>query len=203
MKKRIYALVVVFALIFSSFTYAHSGRTDSSGGHRDNKNRSGLGSYHYHCGGYSAHLHKNGICPYTSPKPKANTKVASAPQKQVQIEKPMTVIVNGITLTESYATEQDGRTIVSMRQICDALGVSLEWDTNTQTARGQRGTNTFQLTMGKKTTKINENSVQLDVPGRVKDGRSLVPLRFVAESLGAVVNFDNSSGVVTVTTNIK
>ena len=48
-----------------SFSYAHSGRTDSSGGHRDNKNKSGLGSYHYHCGGYPAHLHNNGGCPYT------------------------------------------------------------------------------------------------------------------------------------------
>ncbi|MCG4715607.1 hypothetical protein L0P75_16385, partial [Faecalibacillus intestinalis] len=37
---------------------------DSSGGHRDNKNKSGLGSYHYHCGGHPAHLHTNG-CPYT------------------------------------------------------------------------------------------------------------------------------------------
>ena len=27
---------------------------------------SGLGSYHYHCGGYPAHLHTNGVCPYTS-----------------------------------------------------------------------------------------------------------------------------------------
>ena len=44
---------------------AHSGRTDSSGGHRDNKNKSGLGSYHYHCGGYPAHLHPDGVCPYT------------------------------------------------------------------------------------------------------------------------------------------
>ena len=44
---------------------AHSGRTDSQGGHRDNQNRSGLGSYHYHCGGYPAHLHDNGVCPYT------------------------------------------------------------------------------------------------------------------------------------------
>lgn len=42
---------------------AHSGRTDSSGGHKDNKNKSGLGSYHYHCGGHKAHLHKNGKCP--------------------------------------------------------------------------------------------------------------------------------------------
>lgn len=45
---------------------AHSGRTDRSGGHHDNKNKSGLGSYHYHCGGYPAHLHTNGVCPYTS-----------------------------------------------------------------------------------------------------------------------------------------
>lgn len=45
---------------------AHSGRTDSSGGHHDNKNASGLGSYHYHCGGYPAHLHTGGVCPYSS-----------------------------------------------------------------------------------------------------------------------------------------
>lgn len=44
----------------------HSGRTDGSSGHRDNKNVSGLGYYHYHCGGYPAHLHSNGYCPYTA-----------------------------------------------------------------------------------------------------------------------------------------
>ena len=43
---------------------AHSGRTDGSGGHKDNKNKSGLGGYHYHCGGYPAHLHSGGVCPY-------------------------------------------------------------------------------------------------------------------------------------------
>lgn len=45
---------------------AHSGRTDAHGGHRDNKNKSGLGSYHYHCGGHPAHLHPNGVCPYSN-----------------------------------------------------------------------------------------------------------------------------------------
>ncbi len=44
---------------------AHSGRTDSSGGHKDNKNASGLGYYHYHHG-MGPHLHQNGICPYSS-----------------------------------------------------------------------------------------------------------------------------------------
>lgn len=65
MKKRFVVLASALMIIAQPFVAdAHSGRTDSSGGHRDNKNKSGLGSYHYHCGGYPAHLHTNG-CPYT------------------------------------------------------------------------------------------------------------------------------------------
>ena len=64
--KRLSIIICAILLIVSSVTtaLAHSGRTDSSGGHKDNKNKSGLGSYHYHCGGYPAHLHTNGYCPY-------------------------------------------------------------------------------------------------------------------------------------------
>lgn len=57
---------LIFILVFPlSYSLAHSGRTDSNGGHRDNKNVSGLGYYHYHHG-YPAHLHTNGVCPYSS-----------------------------------------------------------------------------------------------------------------------------------------
>lgn len=68
MKKRILSFfgACVLIVVLSMTAMAHSGRTDGSGGHRDNKNKSGLGSYHYHCGGYPAHLHKNGVCPYKS-----------------------------------------------------------------------------------------------------------------------------------------
>ncbi|MCL2427332.1 MAG: Ig-like domain-containing protein [Oscillospiraceae bacterium] len=52
--------------VLSLSVTAHSGRTDSNGGHRDNRNVSGLGSYHYHCGGNPAHLHPGGVCPYNS-----------------------------------------------------------------------------------------------------------------------------------------
>lgn len=64
--KRFLISLGILALCFSNVAYAHSGRTDSNGGHKDNKNKSGLGSYHYHCGGYPAHLHPNGVCPYIS-----------------------------------------------------------------------------------------------------------------------------------------
>lgn len=64
MKKRLVILASALMIFSQSFAVdAHSGRTDSSGGHKDNKNKSGLGSYHYHCGGNPAHLHNNG-CPY-------------------------------------------------------------------------------------------------------------------------------------------
>ena len=70
MKKFRKAGILILALMFvisqSLVVSAHSGRTDSSGGHHDYKNVSGLGSYHYHCGGHPAHLHKNGVCPYDS-----------------------------------------------------------------------------------------------------------------------------------------
>lgn len=67
--KKISVCLLSGILMFSSVpgtVDAHSGRTDANGGHRDNQNKSGLGSYHYHCGGYPAHLHEGGVCPYTS-----------------------------------------------------------------------------------------------------------------------------------------
>lgn len=71
------AIIVVLSSITTAF--AHSGRTDSNGGHRDNQNKSGLGYYHYHCGGYPAHLHSNGYCPYKS-TPQSNSSNTSSNQ---------------------------------------------------------------------------------------------------------------------------
>ncbi len=68
-KSKILKLVIISIILLLSFQkvlFAHSGRTDANGGHKDNKNKSGLGSYHYHCGGNPPHLHENGICKYKS-----------------------------------------------------------------------------------------------------------------------------------------
>lgn len=65
MKKTI-TLLIIFISMFTVI-YAHSGRTDSSGGHYD----SSTGEYHYHHG-YSAHQHPNGICPYETSSDNGN-----------------------------------------------------------------------------------------------------------------------------------
>lgn len=80
MKNKIKRLSKTIALLgillaFPTTILAHSGKTDSSGGHKDKNNVSGLGSYHYHCGGYPAHLHDGGACPYSgSAKSSTTTK---------------------------------------------------------------------------------------------------------------------------------
>ena len=52
-------IVCILPCVAASVTLAHSGRTDSRGGHWDAFAR----EYHYHHG-MSAHDHPNGICPY-------------------------------------------------------------------------------------------------------------------------------------------
>ena len=60
MKKILCILISIITILsLTVLCFAHSGRTDSSGGHRD----SSTGEYHYHHG-YPAHQHPNGKCPY-------------------------------------------------------------------------------------------------------------------------------------------
>ena len=61
--KKPYVVFAVVAVLMFGIASAHSGGTDSKGGHY---NRS-TGEYHYHHG-YSAHQHPNGVCPYEEPK---------------------------------------------------------------------------------------------------------------------------------------
>lgn len=100
MKKTVAAFLALLLAIcaLTQVAGAHSGRTDASGGHKDNKNKSGLGSYHYHCGGNPPHLHNGGTCQYRSgttaatkkpnktsePKPKSTTTPVQAASDNTQ-----------------------------------------------------------------------------------------------------------------------
>lgn len=76
-RRLLITIVVVLILCIPIFSLAHSGGTDSQGGHRDTKNVSGLGEYHYHHG-YGPHLHPNGVCPYVDTTPTYNEPYASS-----------------------------------------------------------------------------------------------------------------------------
>ncbi|MBP3342272.1 MAG: hypothetical protein J6K99_07080 [Peptococcaceae bacterium] len=96
-------LLVICIAFFPMATFAHGGGKDSNDGHHDYKNKSGLGPYHYHCGGAKAHLHPNGVCPYGN-----NTKILSA-----TIITPVTKTTNSKTAVITASTVKINGNVVS------------------------------------------------------------------------------------------
>ena len=110
-KKIITILLIILSIILIGVNaYAHSGRTDSSGGHKDNNNKSGLGSYHYHCGGHPAHLHTNGVCPYSSSSSasRSSTSSSSASSAKTTSTVPTTIAVTDIKINENVTNMEEG-----------------------------------------------------------------------------------------------
>jgi len=71
----------------------------------------GLGSYHYHCGGHPAHLHPNGVCPYSSSsssKSNNNKSTTSSNKNVVQTTAPATIAVTEIKINEKVESLEVG-----------------------------------------------------------------------------------------------
>ena len=95
---------LVFALLLLSLPLmplAHSGRTDSSGGHHDYKNKSGLGSYHYHHG-MGPHLHPGGVCPYSGSGAQ-EVETYTPPSPSISLEEYPTELIVGESAGLNYS----------------------------------------------------------------------------------------------------
>ncbi|MBV8153295.1 MAG: copper amine oxidase N-terminal domain-containing protein [Candidatus Eremiobacteraeota bacterium] len=109
----------------------------------------------------------------------------------------VTVIVNGQTMNfDQPPIMRSGRVFVPLRGIFEQLGASVVY------ANGQinatRGSTTVSLTIGSTAATVNGQSVTVDVAPFVIGARTLVPLRFIAQSLGATVNWNDSNETVTI-----
>lgn len=93
----------------------------------------------------------------------------------------------------------DSRTMVPFRAICEALGATVEWDDPTQTVTVVKEETTLELQIGNPIIKKNGKNKVLDVPAQLVDERTLVPVRAVAEGLGAIVEWDDPTQTVTIT----
>lgn len=81
--------------------------------------------------------------------------------------------------------------MVPIRVIFETMGANVTWDTATQTITGKKADNTVVLKIGQRTATVNGTSRNLEQPAQIVNGRTLVPFRFVGESLGANVEWDN------------
>jgi hypothetical protein len=95
-----------------------------------------------------------------------------------------------------------GRTMVPISAVMTAVGGSATWDAVARTVTLKLGTHTIVLTIGKATAAVDGKMVPIDpdnarVVPIITNGRTMLPVRFVAESLGASVSWDASTRRVT------
>jgi hypothetical protein len=91
------------------------------------------------------------------------------------------------------------RTLVPMRMIFEALGADVRWEDATQTAVATKNGTTLRLPIGSSVVTKNGQPVQLDVPAQLVSNRTMVPVRFLAESFGDDVQWEEAQGRVTIT----
>lgn len=84
---------------------------------------------------------------------------------------------------------QEGRTLMPIRAISEALGAQVSYDAETRTVTITRGSQVVELQIGSTTALVNGDAIQLDVSAQVIDGRTVVPARFVSENLGLYVSW--------------
>lgn len=89
-----------------------------------------------------------------------------------------------------------GRVLVPLRGVFEKLGATVEWEPSTRTVLAVRGGTVVELRIGSRIARVNDRPVTLDVPAMIVAGRTLVPLRFVSEAMGAGVEWRQATRTV-------
>jgi tripartite ATP-independent transporter DctP family solute receptor len=112
-----------------------------------------------------------------------------------------TALVNskGTALDQPPVIE-NSRTLVPFRFIGEAIGAQVSWDASKKAVGYVFGDMNITLTIGSTTAVINGVQNTLDVaPKILSSGRTVVPVRFVSETMGATVDWNGTTKTVTVT----
>lgn len=92
----------------------------------------------------------------------------------------------------------NGRTMVPIRAIVEAMGGTVDWDGNTKKITLKARGNTVEMWLGKKDIKVNGEDKKMDISAAIKNGRTFVPVRFAAENLNTKVDWINSTKEVVI-----
>ncbi len=109
----------------------------------------------------------------------------SSPEFAVRI-----VLNDWLLQTDVYPQIEAGRTLLPLRFVGEALGARVDWDAETRGVKVWKEGEELTLAVDKLEARVNGQAVVLDVPPRLIQGRTMVPLRFFAENLGVRVDWN-------------
>ncbi|MDH7578796.1 MAG: ABC transporter substrate-binding protein [Bacillota bacterium] len=127
-------------------------------------------------------------------------------------------LFNGTALTyaKAFSVEIDGRELVSgasllneqgrimvpVRDLGEALGLKVRWYADERMVTLQKGDLLLRLTVGSRVAEKNDEKGLMEVAPKVVNGRCFVPLRFVAQTFGCQVGWDQGKRLAEVKTGM-
>ncbi len=127
----------------------------------------------------------------------ADTPLTEFPGK---IDKPVSVTVGGkaVAFTDAIPfIDENSRTLVPLRAVGDAMGLTVGWDSAAREASFTDGAKTIYFPIGSKEARTSDGAViTMDTAAVIKGGRTFAPIRALAEYFGHTVDWDKTTRTV-------
>lgn len=114
-------------------------------------------------------------------------------------EAPIIKVGNEILGFETPPVTEDDRTLVPMRFLFEKLGAEVSWDGATETATAVRANKAVAFSINDTMATVNGAEATMDVPARLINDKTMVPLRFLSEELGYTVEWDEKTRMAMIT----
>jgi len=112
----------------------------------------------------------------------------------------VTVNGNPVNFPDAQPQTINGRVLVPLRGVFEAIGATVIWDADTQSITANQGDRHVSLQIGDLEANVNGKIVDMDVAPQISGDSTLVPLRFLSQSLGASVDWEPRQNLVAVNT---
>ncbi len=101
--------------------------------------------------------------------------------------------------------DENNRTLVPVHPFANAMGLTIDWNANSQIPRFSKGNQAIGFPIGYKCSLHYSNdytiaTTEIDTAAQVINGHSYAPAKYIAERFGYTVNWDNAEKCVTITT---
>lgn len=122
-------------------------------------------------------------------------------ESTVSRDRAIAVTLNGNTLIfpDQSPLMQDGRAMIPLNTIFEALGAEVKWDKTTKTVTAVLNDQTFVLQIGSSAATVNGETLQMDTPSIIQNNRILVPLHFISDGLSLKVDWNSNNALVSLT----
>lgn len=103
---------------------------------------------------------------------------------------------NKVLAFDTPPTTENDRTLVPMRFLFEQMGADVDWEGETQTATVEKDNDKIAFSINNTAAKVNNTIKTMDVPARLINSKTMIPLRFLSEELGYNVEWDQDTRTV-------